>query len=563
MKFGVVKLLERRVAKIMSVYQLNNLVILSLICGLGFDWAFQTKPAWAAELQGKVDTTKLQGKSTDDFLQGGIKNEATLNPSLKVIPGQARKSAPLRAETPQYFYPTSAKLTQFHGNQQVPTLDVSQRPFLPSNVEQFSGSGRVGHPIAPISSYTLTPEISTVRHTSSGSTVVSSQKGVSSYVPGYEISTVHSQKGVSTYVPGHVYPLQQITTHGGIATYDPNHGTISNFHALPLNGAGHGSLQAAPQPPSKEGVTAYAPGYAAVPVPATSLATSTPGDSLLTPTIHSVTATRVPGYQIAIKTPRNGVVCWNSSYEATTVNPGLIKNTLGGMWYSERPEGQSASALGLKPVYAEALIDPTHRPLKAVALGLPGTHQIANTEITWEEWYKRVARAVYARWQNEDVGPGHATVSVTVTRDRMLVGKVTNFTPAVDVERDVAAETNFRESAVKAVNLVSQFEIPEFPPTANVPAVTFEIDMKRDVDGPVGFDVAAVPESTQAQTNPNATEKQETAQYEDQVENAASAQKRSSKKASHSKQNKKSVKGKSVSIETTPAALQMETPTLE
>jgi len=475
-------------------------VVPSLIIFLAL-WSSHADHGLAEPLQGKIDTTKLQGESTGDFIQGGIKNEATINPSLKVIPGQVKKYAPLRAETPQYFYPAGAKLTQYHGASQLPSPDGTRSvPYLPSNVEQYRGGGRVGHPIAPISSYTLTPRIGVMNYHSSGSAAVSSQSGVTSYVPGYEISKVDTHRGISSYVPG-THQVQQVTTHSGIASYDSGHDSKIYHPDMAALAAGHGSIRAVPGPVSKEGITAYAPGYASVPVPVikATLISNTPGHSYFTPTTSSGMKERVPGYQIEIKTAKNGIVCWDSSYESTVVHPGLIKNTLGGMWFTHenaRPvEGDRATTqpLPFKPEYARALVGPSAQPLKAMALGLPGTHVAANTEITWGEWYKRVARAVYSRWQNEDVGPGRATVSVTVTRDRELVGKVVAFTPAPDVERDVTAETSFREAAVKAVNLVSQFEIPEFPPTAEVPSVTFEVVMKRDVDGPVGFDVAAVP----------------------------------------------------------------------
>ncbi len=534
-------------------------------------WAIQSGSALGEELKGKVDTTKLQGNSTNDVIQGGIKNDATLNPSLKVIPGQTRKFAPLRAETPQYFYPTGANLTQFHGNRQVGTPGVlgGGTPFLPSNVEQYRGSGRIGHPIAPISSYTLTPGIGVTHYNNSGVRAFSSQSGVSSYVPGYEITKVTQHPSVSSYQPGH-QQVQQVTSHGGITTYDPYHGGIVNRPAPPINLTLHGSMRAVPAPPSRDGITAYAPGYASVPVPSirAALTSNSPGQSFFSPATLSSVTHRNPGYQISIKTPRNGVVSWDSAYESTVVHPGLIKNTLGGMWYENgvRPEeGQRATAQSLpnKPVFAQALVGPPMNSLSATPLGLPGTHPVANTDISWEEWYKRVARAVYSRWQTEDVGPGHATVSVTVTKDHMVAGKVVDFTPAVDVERNVEAETSFKVAALNAVNLVSQFEIPNFPKGADAPSVTFEVDLKRDIDGPVGFDVAAVPGSKTDTPGESASATSAPDQSESQVENAA--QQNSKTKAGKGKKSKGKKGAKTASTKDTNSAkpaveLQMETP---
>lgn len=547
-----------------------NKTLLSLTVGIGLLLA-QAATVFAEELKGQVDSTKLQGQSGENVIQGGIKNEASLNPSLKVIPGQARKFAPLQAETPQYFYPTGANLTQFHGNRQYPAAGgLNPSAFLPTSVEQYRGGGRVGHPIAPISSYTLNPGLGVVHYNNSGVKTFSSQSGVSSYAPGYEISKVTTHPSVSSYAPGYHQPAQ-VTSHGGIIGLDPYHYSTLTHSVYPVNAALHGSMHAVPGPPMRDGVTAYSPGYASVQVPSirAALTSNTPSQSFFSPATLSSVTHRNPGYQISIKTPRNGVVSWDSAYEATVVHPGLIKNTLGGMYYTNGPhpdEGQRASAQSLpfKPIYAETLIGPQLHPLTATALGLPGTHAIANTEITWEEWYKRVARAVYSRWQTEDVGPGRATVSVTVTKDRMVGGKVIDFTPAVDVERNVAAETAFKVAALNAVNLVSQFEIPEFPKNADAPSVTFEVDLKRDVDGPVGFDVAAIPGSKpEAAVETSASEKDASPPAESQVENAPEQNSKSkSEKAKHSK-SKKTIKSASKNDPETPKhppELKMESP---
>jgi hypothetical protein len=66
------------------------------------------------------------------------------------------------------------------------------------------------------------------------------------------------------------------------------------------------------------------------------------------------------------------------------------------------------------------------------------------------------------------------------------------FIPATDVERNIPRETEFRETAVKIVDQVGFFEIPDFPkPPAN--QVTFDIDLKRTVNGPTGVSIVGVP----------------------------------------------------------------------
>jgi hypothetical protein len=174
---------------------------------------------------------------------------------------------------------------------------------------------------------------------------------------------------------------------------------------------------------------------------------------------------------------------------------------------SETAGKPDTERLAMRPMFAVPVVAIPQKGLEALPLGLSGnkteisaipsggTASATDSNTTWGEWYKRVARAVYRRWQNADVGPGNARVSVTVNPDRTIVGRVLDFTPAADIERDVEQETEFKKAALDAVNLVSEFEIPEFPADADGSAVSFEVEMKREVDGPVGFDVASMPGS--------------------------------------------------------------------
>jgi hypothetical protein len=496
--------MSSKLLKRFSVFSLATTLCLGNILAAGSNVAF------ALDLQGKVDTTHAQDGAGNNVIQGGIKDEATLEPSLKVIPGQVRKqgsAGQLQSEVPQYFFPSGAKLTQYRGGTQVPNpysapgRYTAQTPSL--DVQQFSGN-RGPHYIAPISSYTLLPQRAVQSYHTSGYSATSSIRGVTSYVPGYEVTKVDTHKGITAYAPGHA-AQQPAVAQKGVATYSPGY-SFEFTRLTPLGGLAHGGARPVPGPVAREGVTAYAPGYQTISVPVTThsgTSVSTPGHSSYTPGSTSTSTQQHPGYQITIKTPKNGIVCWDSNYETTTVHNGLIKNTLGGMWFHGSPSehvtpeterGPGTSELPFKPMFAVPVVDLPGKSLQAQALGLPGVHPVAATapELSWDEWYKRVARAVYRRWQNADVGPGHATVAVTVNKDRSLSGRVVDFTPAVGVERDVDEETGFKRAALDAVNLVSEFEIPPFPPSANdAPSVTFDIEMKREVDGPSGFDVAS------------------------------------------------------------------------
>src|SRR5262249_31163290 len=100
------------------------------------------------------------------------------------------------------------------------------------------------------------------------------------------------------------------------------------------------------------------------------------------------------------------------------------------------------------------------------------------------------ATAIYSRWQHVQVGPGLATVLVTITKARDLSCRVIAFEPADSAERNATAESAFRDQALTAVRDVRTFEIPEFPSFAQQDQVTFEVELKRTIDGPIGIDIS-------------------------------------------------------------------------
>jgi hypothetical protein len=130
-------------------------------------------------------------------------------------------------------------------------------------------------------------------------------------------------------------------------------------------------------------------------------------------------------------------------------------------------------------------------PMMATPLLLPGLKSdLSGVNLTWDQWYHRVAKAIYSRWQTTAVGAGQATVRLTVTRDRQLACRVVDFAAAADVPRNVETETVFREAALKSANDVSMFEIPEFPAGSTLDKVTFDVQMRHTVEGAAGFTVA-------------------------------------------------------------------------
>jgi hypothetical protein len=193
--------------------------------------------------------------------------------------------------------------------------------------------------------------------------------------------------------------------------------------------------------------------------------------------------------------PPSGIICWAPGYEVSIQSADLSKETVGGVWSAKVPgvEALRAVASPLQNIrqYVEAVQGPP--PMMATALLLPGLKPtVSNVGLNWNQWYQRVAKAIYGRWQTEAVGPGLATVRLTVTKYREIRCQVVGFSAAPDVERNGESEKAFREAALHSVRDVSMFEIPEFPANPPREEVTFDIQMKRTVDGSAGYDVSAV-----------------------------------------------------------------------
>jgi hypothetical protein len=420
----------------------------------------------AGALSGDVDNW-----GSSNFLQGGVKQVAPLHPSLKVIPGTYDSvKSPLNGGAHKSIFPLGTELIQYRGGVQVAPPPEQLYPGSPSSAR------RIGGVIPPVSSYQLTPRTGVMNfdpalETSTFTTV----KGVTTYVPGYQAATSPAvQNSISSYTPG--YDGATVTTHKGITSY------ISGYEA-PVVGAS-GDLGT---PASHKGITVFDPGLE-VSTTAVMTASQTPASTIggLTSWVPGSEIYKAPSAEVSIATTRSGVTCWAPGYEVSVSTPGLIKNTLGGSWSStvNNPIAMRATALSLVPnkMFTQAVVAP---PLEATALLMPELRVTAES-LTWDDWYKHIAKAIYSGWQCAEVGPGVATVRVTVTSSRNLSCEVVDFTPAEGVTRDVATETAFREAALHSVNLVNKFEIPEFPTLGNKQEVTFDVQMKRTVSGPLG-----------------------------------------------------------------------------
>ena len=144
-------------------------------------------------------------------------------------------------------------------------------------------------------------------------------------------------------------------------------------------------------------------------------------------------------------------------------------------------------------VVATRAVEPPPTPLTASAKMLPELQTtLAERALTWEQWYDHIAHAIYDHWRQIDAGPGTANVRVTIFSSRDVECQVRSFDPAPDIARDAVKETAFREAAVRAIDSVRPYEILDFPFLSQRKQATFDIDMRRSVNGPVGCEIVAV-----------------------------------------------------------------------
>jgi hypothetical protein len=427
----------------------------------------------AVEKQGaEASTTKLSGKAgkSGGLLQGGIKQDASLHPSLKVIPGASDSAKkPFNGRSDNNLFPLGTELIQYRGGVLVSPPPGQLSPCVPMN------SRPIGGIIPPISTYQIIPRTGVTEiDPSVQSSTFTTIKGITTYVPGYQAASAPTEHNAASSSISS-YDGAKVSTHKGITTY------VSGWDVPVVGAAGDQGT-----PSSQKGVTVFDPGLAVstVAVNASQIPTSSfSGFSSWTPGYEVYKA---PTAEVSIATTRNGITCWAPGYEVSVSTPGLIKNSLGGSWSStvRDPQGLRATpnSLGPDKIFAQAVVPP---PMHATALLLPQL-RVSAESLNWDDWYKRVEKAIYSGWQCADVGPGVATVRVTVTKARDVSCEVVDFVPAADVSRNVAAETAFREAALKSVNLMNKFEIPEFPTLGDKQEVTFDVQMKRTVAGPLG-----------------------------------------------------------------------------
>jgi hypothetical protein len=202
-----------------------------------------------------------------------------------------------------------------------------------------------------------------------------------------------------------------------------------------------------------------------------------------TPTTPTTSTTVPPAPSL------KGVTSWRPGYEIKKIAPVTPANANG---KNVANNGASNGANTRTPRQVAAVNGPQIPIMKATPLLLPELKSKSDEKASsWEGWYKHVANAVYARWEYVEVGPGAATVEVTLTPNQDVSCRLVDFTPAQGVERNIVAETKFREAAIRAVNNVRSYEIGN-PPSADYKKVVFDVELSRTVNGPIGVYIESV-----------------------------------------------------------------------
>ena len=147
------------------------------------------------------------------------------------------------------------------------------------------------------------------------------------------------------------------------------------------------------------------------------------------------------------------------------------------------------TALGRPKNVPEATQAVEASPMKAQELVLPGSGLAPVS--SWEDWYKRVAKAIYDRWSQNTAGPGAATVSITVFNSHFVDERVVEFVPAFGVDRNVELESGFKQTALQSVKSLSGDELWAFPINAprRLKKIVFEMELKHAVGETAGCKV--------------------------------------------------------------------------
>ncbi len=181
-------------------------------------------------------------------------------------------------------------------------------------------------------------------------------------------------------------------------------------------------------------------------------------------------------------TPSNGIMTWGAGYNTSIVAQPRFSSSLDTNinWSNHKVSGNRIDAQQQAPSAPQ---------LKATALILPEAKVAPPT--TWDEWYERVAHAIYEQWkQQTTVGAGNSIVLITAYRTHDVDCKIVDFSPAADVKRDLGAETRFRDASLRSVTSLNRDPVWEFPVSEHPPKkIVFDMQFKHGVGETGGCEV--------------------------------------------------------------------------
>lgn len=97
--------------------------------------------------------------------------------------------------------------------------------------------------------------------------------------------------------------------------------------------------------------------------------------------------------------------------------------------------------------------------------------------LAWERWHHQLSAAIYGRWQQVAESRGHATIRVTVTRDRHISAEVL----------DLHGSHRFESQILEAINSLEGNPGLTFPAKSQREQVSFEADYIADTNVNPGF----------------------------------------------------------------------------
>jgi hypothetical protein len=464
------KTLRRSFAHVFSLVAFTLPITVSI---LGNECASAETLSGAVEQKAEYDTVKASPTIT---LQGGVKDAADLKHSVELTPGDNPR---LQSGAKQNKFPLSVR-------KEAPASKPSQD--YTSQTPSLGTPARTEHVMPPISTYQLRPSLGVTHSPGYAIKSVQNGKGISAYVPGFEVEHVSTNNHVVSSSKSYSTPVR--------TTYSGNR-SVRNTWALEMplvRGSDHGASNS---PTNKliigRGVVSYDEEHNVSAALNSERKTSRVTQTSVT--TRSGVASYEPGYEVTLVAAPKTNSLWIPGHDSLIASASMSKQTLGGIWYSPEPvatvvePNPGVDNIHPEYVYAQPVVADRGNGLTATARLLPGAESAMGSE--WDDWFDSIGRSIYSRWQRADVGPGTVRIRVNVDRFRNLNCEVVNFRPATFVARDTVAETAFRITALRAVRDLSTYEIPELPTfSAQKHSINFDMDMSRSVDGSEGFHIA-------------------------------------------------------------------------